>query len=707
MAARLWSAGGDSWDVPEAPVRADLRVQSGPREPEAGLLVFLPDGGLVPGRFPIVDARDAAGQPLETALLWHNPAEGVALACAAPAAGDRVRVYLRGASVRPARPAAGALKPGLVLYTSTAANPASLAAAQRLAAEWPPGSDCRCGPVPTVGHRENPFGADDGYISWYAGWFCLERDETIYFATVSDEGSALRIDGEEVVAWPGTHTRAAGAKGEYGRNATLAAGWHRLEYFHFEVDGPQEMTVVWRRGKLEKLPVPLPADALARSGATVPDALVFRDGRRAAWCAGHARAASYLWLGDGPVNLYRLRAEWGQGPAPACLWDFGNGRTVAGSACTWLAVGDAPCTVALVTSNAAGAARLSFSLYNGSPPAKASIGSPAVRLEYREAFLTRLAAAPPGRDPCADWSPDLWAVLLAVMEPYRGGAVLQAIFERGERSLRRLPDADRHALEDRWIECLRRLADTAPLLAAVGRLETTEKDRGRKFHWRTERIAALACDAGDLVAARREAALLREGLSDPDEVQIALVRMGDVERLAGDAAAAARLYGEAQDRYRGRTRPGHAGEGWKSVTLRDAARLATVRSCLAQGAVLEAFAELRQWERESPLAKLSGDYPLAEAQVYARAGDDRRALAALRALRRNVGLNAALPDAMALEWACLERLRRDEDARALAEDIVKRLPGHPLAQRAQSALRQPTRLPAEEPGATAQPSDTL
>lgn len=79
--------------------------------------------------------------------------------------------------------------------------------------------------VERIGIRWNPFGPDDHFSSWFTGWFRLDARETLYLATISDEGSEVHLDGSLLVAWPGRHTRRAGVKGEYGKEVTLDALW--------------------------------------------------------------------------------------------------------------------------------------------------------------------------------------------------------------------------------------------------------------------------------------------------------------------------------------------------------------------------------------------------------------------------------------------------------------------------------------------------
>ncbi len=713
----------EGWVVQDAAIRADFDVVKSPQEPEAGILLRLPDGGFLPSPEVSVDVRDASGAQLDHLVLWRNPAEGMLIACAAPAAGaGRISVYLkRGSSMSAARRSASTLRPGLLLCTKV--GNASLDAAKKLATANPPGANTRMGQLPYLGHRENPFGPDDDYSSWYTGWFKLDAREMIYFGTISDEGSELQIDGKSIASWPGLHTRNEGAQGQHGKAVTLEPGWHKIDYFHFEATGPQEMMAIWRRGgDKSELPEQIPESAFIASGSARISSITMRDGRRAAAIDGATLAVDYLWFGDQPVQRYLLRADVGDS-AKGCsfAWDFGNGRVAHGLTCEWLVAGETPVPVTLVTSNAFGLAKTSALIYPSTPPPGANALDPAGRLNYRQAFLKMVEATPAGKEPGAEWHPDLWNLLAGVLEPYKGGPILQPIFERAGKALRAVPLDDRRILEDRYIESLRARKDPTALLAALDKLAETERDPARKFHWREERICALLFEAGDVEAARREAKFLRNSVSMPEQVDMAMIRQGDAERFSGEIDAARNFYAMAQERSRGRVKLSPLGgatidssaftssdgsapapakknrnaivplsqrvriEDWKAQAVRDATFMATIRDQLAQGAVEDAMAELKRWETESPLSKLNGDYPLAEARIYSYLGDDRRAVATLKAYRETADMDSALPDAMALELECLERMRRLDDARALAKEIVERLPGHPLADKARAA----------------------
>ncbi len=125
---------------------------------------------------------------------------------------------------------------------------------------------------------------------------------------------------------------------------------------------------------------------------------------------------------------------------------------------------------------------------------------------------------------------------------------------------------------------------------------------------------------------------------------------------------------------------------WKIEAVRASSFYTTVRSLISQRAYAEARAKLDQWELESPLDKLAGDFPLAEADYYRALRQFARAHKILKNYRQSVDLSNTLPQAMKMELECLVRLDRDAEARELAAEIIKRLPKHPLAEEIKALL---------------------
>jgi hypothetical protein len=191
-------------------------------------------------------------------------------------------------------------------------------------------------------------------------------------------------------------------------------------------------------------------------------------------------------------------------------------------------------------------------------PTALSLDNKGDRLNVRKALYNRVRAVPPPANPCADWSPDEWELLIEMLEPYRAGPILMELFNRGFESLQKLPTDQRWALEDRFVETLRLQRDDKLLLDWINRLEANERNSARKFRWKEERVCAYLFDLDDPAAAKREVAFLKEAAIAPDQTQVAALRQGDVERVLGNADAAAKFYKDAQDRYR-QPQPGRLG----------------------------------------------------------------------------------------------------------------------------------------------------
>jgi tetratricopeptide (TPR) repeat protein len=724
-------AADTGWPVEKALLRFEAQIAAHPSEPRAGILAILPDGGLLPSS-PEPAVTDAHGKPLKCEVVWHNPASGLGIVFEPPAAGgDTVAIYLRNGKTAPvAFGPNAAFYPSLLLYTRS--GDASLEAAERMGRAAPPGGDALLGQVSVIGHRENPFGSDDSYISYYVGWLKIEKAARIYFCTVSDDGSDFLLDGKSVASWPGLHNRFGGQRGQYGNWVNVSEGLHKVEYVHFKKQGDPEAHALWMfPGKsATTLPDTIPASAYIRSGSAELIKAAFPDGRPVA--AFSANPVSYLWLGAAPVNLFRFQARFADSnPAEAAYaWTLGD-RTPTNREFSWLIEGHAVVPAALTVSAPQGSARCVRQISMASFPSKASVDNAYDRKQYREALTAMCKAASADKKPCADWSADIWTTLIAAVEPYKGGAVLLDIFNRSFEDVCALKPEERWYLEDCFFEILR-VIDPAGTPKWIDRLERQEKERARKFHWKLARIDFTFYDRNDLAEARKLVNELRAAAGMVDETALSQIRQGDIEREAGNIAEATKLYSAAQDRYREhlRLKSLHAGarrgtaglarsreewlkqrapskpaltplaapptSNWKTFAVRESSFFTEMQNFLRQGFFFEARDILHTWELEFPLSKLSGEYPLAEAMFYLAVERYDRALRILRLYRKGVDISSSMPQALALELDGLEKLDRKAEAVELAQDILKRLPYHPLAERAERIVKASGAAPARE-----------
>ena len=724
-----WSA------VPDATMRVDVKVTSEPPHPDLGIIVMIPDGGLLPARNPTPDVRDGAGKPVEHLIFGHNPKDVMGIVFAQQKSGTPVTIFFKSGSNPPPKPNTK-LFPSVVYFTRNGNG--SLDAAKKFPNTYPPANGTFFGLWPCIGSMINPWGANDDFSSWYIGGFVSPKKEKLYFATVSNSGSEFAIDGKTIHGWSGQGGRNAASKGQQGKWVDLDEGIHRIDYFHYAGKGQRtEAQIVWKGDRIKLVntnDVPELMQEFARSGSAAITGIRYRDGKVSANINGHERPVGYLWTGENPVVLFTLTYN---AAAPVAdkvsyTWEFAKNKRISEPLVEWLVTGDVANTfavpVTLVASNAAGVVRSTHRMLSQYTPSKLSLDNGSDRQAFRKALYNMLRAVPQGTDPCADWIPDYWQLLADVIEPYRSGAMLSQIFPRAmEGSLQKVSAQQRWELEDRFIETIRLKRNNALLLEWIDKFEKAERTNPRKFRWKDERFCAYLYDINDLDAAKRELTFLKEASISPDQGHFVSLRQGDYAFFTGNMEEATKFYKEALDRYPARAKVAMPGgytafldparrraptntvttatvkkttslaaqlsqkiDAWKRLTVQDSSMYSTIMTFLAQDATEEALQKLSDWEGMSPLSKLSGEYTVAAARTYMYMEDYRRALNILKNYRTQITMNAMLADAMKLEMDCLVKLNERDNKpliKDLAEDFVKRFPGHPYEQEMNWILR--------------------
>ena len=89
------------------------------------------------------------------------------------------------------------------------------------------------------------------YALQFNGYIKIDKDGIYNFSTVSDDGSKLFIDDEEVVNNDGEH----GTMKVTGK-AALKKGYHKLKVVYFDGGGVNELNVLWSPGNEEEKIIP-------------------------------------------------------------------------------------------------------------------------------------------------------------------------------------------------------------------------------------------------------------------------------------------------------------------------------------------------------------------------------------------------------------------------------------------------------------------
>lgn len=441
-----------------------------------------------------------------------------------------------------------------------------------------------------------------------------------------------------------------------------------------------------------------------------------------------------------PVCLFRFEFS-GTNDLPesaVCSWNFGHNRIIKGRKVFWLFGGYADQRVTLDVSiggYTSTVTRVFFpkSLDPANDPPLVSVLNSEGRAQYRAAYQAMVAATPKENRPCEDWNEAMWEGLAAVIDRESDPAFLGAIAERSSSDMKRASPELRRKIED-WIVEIVRATDPKKALTCVEIFAKEENDARRINYWKAKKVDLALYELNDPKSARLYAGQFTALLDDKYSSALRLIRMGDVERFSDNFEAARKLYANAQALYATSTSPikspaktaavprkpkeqtaetnavspkktgGTAPakkqpvnrsellvqslNDWKVSTVQEAGYYATVQSFIDQDAFEEARATLDQWELEFPMAKLTGDYLLAEALYYVSLNNYRAAVRILANYRRAVEISNELPRAMRMELYCLTKMQNDKEARAFARTIIERLPRHELAEEIRNLLAQ-------------------
>jgi hypothetical protein len=723
------AAAADPWRVDGASVRFRVQITQPPSLTNAGVIVRIPDGGILPRPGASTVVVDDNGATLKNACLWHDPDQAMVLVFEPPADGKMAWVYARRAVKPSAWTPASGLTPSVIAYTRQGAK--DIEDARRLARDTPPGAGVYLEFLDGLAMGGLPAGLDAPFADYVVGYLVATDPGKTWFAPQTTGNAAVDalVEGKRLVVKK-EFEQLAGSTGSWQE---VAKGLCRVEMLGFRPATDARFQLTWkpprtpaselggdnpvRRGMTMWASRPLKPTECVRSGKAKVIGAQSVDGSPVPAIA--AAPIGYVWLDEEALVLYRIEAEiFGSPPDASFTWAFDKTVRVPGrTPCLWMFGANRDCRVECTVQTGLGSRTTVYGFRSFCSGAmKDSMNSRAAEDNYRAAFLNMVATVPAGADPTATWSKSMWDLFYRVLDPIRSRPLLAELYkERWAAISRKMDDERRSLLDAMYFDAL---VAADPGKAMQRAIEMERSDTRRARFWQLKRAELLMYHVEDLDAAEKLVLPLATQTPAPD--RRAQVRLGDIAFLKGDNAAATRIYGAAQNlvshgraatdavrtadpkprRMPGETPapgrrpagpaptpPAAPAEDWRVGAVRDTAASEGARSLIRQDRIREAREAIEKWEIEFPLSKLSSDYLVVEADLYRKLGDPRRGARMLRQYCKSVDASNCLPEAMTAALACMIAAgEKDEPLNEFVVDMKNRLKNHPLGADADNIL---------------------
>ncbi len=716
-----------TWRVAQAPLRFSLQVDRSPTHPSAGYFVEILDGGLLPEPAFRTYAFSENGTPLDSYVLWHNPEGKLALVIEYAENTSQIELYLQQAQQYRLWSTTTDLTPSGILVTDP--TTASFDAAADLAqfgrvnhrvhylqkagvrrAPLSIGGDETGRPRPASFYHLVHVVSQDPGRTWIAP-FILEGDS--YIRVNRQRLSPY----ERIEKWGGT-----------GDWVDIQEGPNLLEIFHtvpgerpFYEDTRGLVYLTWRtpNATMEELGG-VRSDELPMAGTSRMETRVIRENeimQSGHTSVAHITARNHIPIGliqyeeprvfwveeEVPLLIYHFEARLPPGQQADFTWVLPDGTRQAGKRLKWIFPALQEYTIQLQTTSARGTLSQDY-VFFGFSTRETRLDRSSDLQAFRAALLNMVTNIPAESEAIFAWPASIWRNLIRTLEPQQDPMLLEVLFTYHENAMaEHLSEPEMHALQDVFIE---RKAAINPehALRWIRRFGRSAEDETRRDMLTIQMAEVYLFYLHDLDRAEE---ILRDSerarLDTPQ--RLLRIRLGDIALLRGDLNLATRYYAEVQNHTRMRRAEGNPllqeairpllgpateqelSHDWRVRAVVETAASESVQSLLAQDYVWEAREMLYEWERHIPLSKISGDFLLRKAQLYARMQNPIPAIRMLRAFCTTVEGSNYLPEAamMLLEMMRTHDWPHDE-IREIGEKLQDQLAFHPVASEIQDFL---------------------
>jgi hypothetical protein len=617
-----------------------------------------------------------AGQPVDFAIVHSTPAGQHLIFFSEPKgdhSGGTYAIYFgypEAPVTRHARPQAGLLLKTLAL-PPTMKNVSWASIADFMTTAQVYGVDC----WKQVFDAYNPFGPQSKYISSYEGFLECPKPGIYKFATMSDDGSFLTVDGRLVAQWPGQgHNITEGWHGEKSGQIELTAGRHRFRYVGLAFDGPRRMAAAW-------MPPGSTAWAIIPPSAFPPifavPVVATEDSKLPVCAAFGLEEVEYLECAEARMVAVQFTSQSGarEGKPVEWTWDFGDGLTSRERDPLHVYLLPGRYTVKHGASIATSSDVFSFII-----EAKPLEQDADFSFARREKFWGRVKDYPVEKLT----TPQLLVFRSFLKEIEQPTRVFDADVELDQRKAK-LDKAQLYAvaldLAEYYREPLRNW-QAAEKYYRLALDQCGKQDIERQADLRFKLAELHFYYAGDAAKAQAELAALRDDLpkTQPMRRRTVALRLGDIERDSGRVDSARKIYLELE------SDPAFLPKEPRAVA--DGRFTQEAESALREGDGDSALARLDEWMWLYPTKRLDGP-PLAlrlRAQLLRKDyGDVRRQAASYLKFATDPD---CVPQIQVLAGQACAALADKAAAREYFQGVIEKWPESPAVKDAKKALEE-------------------
>jgi tetratricopeptide (TPR) repeat protein len=607
--------------------------------------------------------------PTPHRVLQVGPGDLIRVAFAAVPGETRYYIYYgnpKAAPVEPVEICRG------VLLESRRWSGGSVGGLQQVQEAWAKAPPLGADFVNHVSFGFNPFAdSDSPSLNHYTGWFVAPAQGTYTLATSSDDDSWLLVEGKEVVSWPGGHGPVGDAR--HSKSVTLAAGVHRLDYWHVNHGGTMMAVAAWRPPGADRFE-PIPAKVFL---PVAEAALVEMD------LAGERLVADFLPENAGESwwpDRYAIRMHFRNLSKAVSVqhggrfdWDFGDGQTSTLTSPDHIYLSPGDYTVMLKCTR----------------PADSATFRTRVRVDRNWWKQTQGAIDPIRRyaDEAAryDFAKLDAAGLLAAVSLFDHEELDQAVAAAAAELVQRqgLDEAQVHQIGGALAEHLRKMGKGREAVLALRRLEDRLKAPSHKAEAAVLAAEVLLADLRRYDDADKEfqRALKAYAASGAETVIRRIhIGLGDIARHRGQGDAARKAYAAAAAIRVGSSAPNET-----------AVRVGTLAR------YVEEYARERQWDWtfkflddwawEFPTDRLQGHWSYLKASALVARGDRAAALLEATDLLAANPTSAYAVRLLLLAAECQVALGQPDKARLLLQTAAEDYPEDPDQPKARGRLQ--------------------